>query len=141
MAATINNKPKGGETNGKDYRLLYFSQLLDRRVCAGKIKNCLGKLTDIVFRLSEPYPEAVGLYLDHGWGKPTEFIQWDRVIKIDDDAIFVQPPPEGEKYPPFVDQPGWMLANEHLMARRSWTWTVGGPRWSTTCTCWSPRGG
>jgi magnesium transporter len=117
MPATINNKPKGGETNGKDYRLLYFSQLLDRRVCAGKIKNCLGKLTDIVFRLSEPYPEAVGLYLDHGWGKPTEFIQWDRVIKIDDDAIFVQPLPEGEKYPPFVDQPGWMLANEHLMGK------------------------
>ena len=45
-----------------------------------------------MFRLSEPYPEAVGIYLEHGWGNPTEFIPWDRVVKIDDDAIFVQPP-------------------------------------------------
>ena len=45
-----------------------------------------------MFRLSEPYPEAVGVYLEHGWGKPTEFIPWDRVVKIDDDALFVQPP-------------------------------------------------
>ena len=59
----------------------------------------------------------MGIYLEHGWGKPTEFIPWDRVVKIDDDAIFVQPPESGEQYPPFVDQPGWMLLNEHLMGR------------------------
>ena len=38
------------------------------------------------------------------------------MVKIDDDAIFVQPP-EGDKYPPFVDHPGWMLLNEHLMGK------------------------
>jgi CBS domain-containing protein/uncharacterized protein YrrD len=100
----------------KDYRFHYFSDLLGRPVCAGKIKNRLGRLTDLVFRLSEPYPEAAGIYLDHGWGKPTEFIPWDRVIKIDDDAVFVQPP-EAEQYPPFVDHPGWMLLDEHLMGK------------------------
>jgi magnesium transporter len=70
-----------------------------------------------VVRLSEPYPEAVGIYLEHGWGKPTEFVPWERVVKIDDDAVFVQPPPDGGPYPPFVDHPGWMLLNEHLMGK------------------------
>lgn len=107
------------ETNGlKSYRFLYFSELLKRPVCAGKIKDRLGKLTDIVFKLSEPYPEAVGIYLEHGWGKPTEFIPWEKVQRIEDDAIFVAPPPDGaEQYPPFVDQPGWIMADEHLMGQ------------------------
>ncbi len=102
---------------GRDYRFLFFSHLLERRVCAGKIKDKIGTLSDLVFRLSEAYPEAVGLYLEHGWGKPTEFIPWDKVVKIEDDAIFVQPPPEGGVYPPFVDQVGWLLLNDHLMGR------------------------
>jgi CBS domain-containing protein len=102
---------------GKDFQFFYFSKLLGRPVCTGKINRRLGKLTDLVFRLSEPYPEAVGLYLEHGWGKPTEFIAWERVVKIDDDAIFVQPPPGGGPYPPFVDQPGWIMLNEHLMGK------------------------
>ncbi len=100
----------------QDYRFLYFSELLKRPVCAGKINNRLGKLTDLVFRLSETYPEAVGIYMEYGWGKPTQFVPWDRVVKIEDDAIFVQPP-ENEKYPPFVDQVGWMLVNNHLMGK------------------------
>jgi magnesium transporter len=100
----------------KDFQTLYFSELLKRRVCAGSIKNRLGKVTDLVFKLGGPYPEAAGIYLEHGWGKPTEFIPWNKVVKIDDDAIFVQPP-EGDKYPPFVDQPGWLLVNEHLMGQ------------------------
>jgi CBS domain-containing protein len=97
-------------------RLLYFSQLLKRSVCAGSISDRIGKLTDLVFSQSEPFPEAVGVYLDHGWGKPTEFIPWDKVIKIEDDAIFVQPAPGGS-YPAFVDQPGWILVDKHLMGR------------------------
>jgi len=100
----------------KDFQTFYFSQLLKRRVCAGKIQNKLGRLTDLVFRLAEPYPEALGLYISHGWGNPTEFIPWAKVVKIDDDAIFVQPP-EGDRYPPFVEQPGWLLVNEHLMGQ------------------------
>jgi magnesium transporter len=101
----------------KDYQALYVSELLKRPVCAGKIKDSLGKLTDLVFRLAEPFPEAVGIYLEHGWGKPTEFIPWDKVLRIEDDAIFVAPPEGGGQYPPFVDQPGWILVNEHLMGR------------------------
>jgi CBS domain-containing protein/sporulation protein YlmC with PRC-barrel domain len=96
---------------------LYFSELLGRKICAGKITKRIGKLTDLVFRLAEPYPEAVGIYVEHGWGKPTEMIPWNRVIKIDDDAIFVHPPESGEQYPPFVDQPGWIMLNEHLMGK------------------------
>ena len=117
--ASLTNVPKNHDPAGpaKDYRFHYFSQLLNLPVCAGKIKNRLGRLTDLVFRLSEPYPEAVGIYLNHGWGKPTEFIPWDRVVKIDDDAVFVQPPSEGGQYPPFVDHPGWMLLDEHLMGK------------------------
>jgi len=67
--AAFTNVPKNPDPAGqaKDYRFHYFSQLLNRPVCAGKIKNRLGRLTDLVVRLSEPYPEAVGIYLDHGW--------------------------------------------------------------------------
>ncbi|HEX2973087.1 MAG TPA: CBS domain-containing protein [Tepidisphaeraceae bacterium] len=105
-------------SNLKNYRFLYFSELLRKPVCTGKIKDRIGKLTDIVFKLSEPYPEAVGIYLEFGWGKPTQFIPWDKVARIEDDAIFVAPPPDGaEQYPPFVDQPGWIMANEHLVGR------------------------
>ena len=110
---------KGQEPPGRHepFRLMYFSELLKRPICSGSIKNRLGKLTDLVFRLSEPYPECLGIYVEHGWGKPTEFIPWEKVIKIDEDGIFVLPPPAGEQYPPFVDQTGWILADKHLMGR------------------------
>jgi magnesium transporter len=117
MTATTNGQKAADFAGPRDHRFLYFSALLNRPVCAGKIKNRIGRMTDLVFRLSEPYPEAVGIYIEHGWGNPTEFVPWDRVVKIDDDAIFVQPLEEGEKYPPFVDHPGWMLLNEHLMGK------------------------
>jgi CBS domain-containing protein/uncharacterized protein YrrD len=119
MAASQGNPAKTADSTGKgqDYRFWFFSDLLKRPVCAGKINRRLGKLTDLAFQLSEPYPQAMGIILEHGWGVPTEFIPWDRLIKIDEDAIFVQPPPEGEKYPPFVDQPGWILVDEHLMGK------------------------
>ena len=104
-------------SNGKDYRVLFFSELLDRRVCQTRRDFTMGKLSDLVFRIAEPYPEAVGIFIDHGWGRPTELIPWDRVVRIEKDAIFVQPPPGGEQYPPFQDQPGWLLLEEHLMGR------------------------
>jgi CBS domain-containing protein len=93
-----------------------FSELLHRPVCAGSISDRIGRVEDIVFSQSEPFPEAVGLYLDHGWGKPTEFIPWDKVNKIEEDGVFVQRPPDG-RYPPFTDQPGWILIDKHLMGR------------------------
>jgi magnesium transporter len=119
MAALLNGTTKPAELPGpsKDYRFHYFSSLLGRAVCVGKIKDRIGKMTDLVFRLSEPFPEAVGIYLEHRWGHPTEFIPWERMLKIDDDAIFVQPPESGEHYPPFVDHPGWLLLDEHLMGK------------------------
>ncbi len=97
--------------------VMYFSELLKRRVCAGKIKDRIGKLTDLVFALSDPYPQSVGIYIEHGWGKPTEFVPWDKVLRIEEDAIFVQPTDGSGKYPPFVDQPGWILLDKHLMGR------------------------
>jgi magnesium transporter len=99
------------------FRFLFFSELDKRPVCAGKIQDRIGKLADLVFRLAEPYPEAVGVYLEHGWGRPTEFVPWERVLRIEEDAIFVKPPESGTSYPPFVDQPGWILLDKHLMGR------------------------
>ncbi len=63
------------EHNGS-HQLIYFSELIKRPVCKGKIRDRLGKLTDLVFSLSEPYPQSVGIYIEHGWGKPTEFVPW-----------------------------------------------------------------
>lgn len=117
---TLNNRVAQTKTpsgiNGS-HNVMYFSELLKRRVCAGKIKDRLGKLTDLVFALSEPYPQSVGIYLEHGWGKPTEFVPWDKVLRIEEDAIFVRPANGSGKYPPFVDQPGWILLDKHLMGR------------------------
>jgi CBS domain-containing protein len=98
-------------------RFWYFTELLKKPVCTRTIKDRIGKLTDLVFTLREPYPEAVGIFMEFGWGHPTQFIPWDRLVKIEKDAIFVKPPESGEAYPPFVDQPGWMLLEEHLMGR------------------------
>lgn len=101
----------------KDFEFLYFLELQRLPVCTGDIHHRIGRVDDVVVRLAEPYPEAAGICVEHGWGKPTEFIPWDRVVKIDDDAVFVQPPPGEEAYAPFVDQPGWILVDHHLMGR------------------------
>ena len=110
-------KPPRALAGIEEYRLLFFSELIKRPVCIQKVSNRLGKLTDLVFRIAEPYPEAVGIYLEHGWGRPTEFIPWDKIIKIDPDVILVGRPETGDNFPPFTDQPGWIFANEHLMGR------------------------
>ncbi|HMK76024.1 MAG TPA: CBS domain-containing protein [Thermodesulfobacteriota bacterium] len=115
-AVNTSKTPSPGSGPGS-YQFLYFSELIKRPICAGKIKDRIGRLTDLVFSLTEPYPEAVGIYIEHGWGKPTEFIPWAKVMRIEDDAIFVQPPTNGNTYPSFVDQPGWILVDKHLMGR------------------------
>jgi CBS domain-containing protein/uncharacterized protein YrrD len=119
MGANNNAKIKTmDQHNGSEqFHFRFFSELLKRPVCKEKIKNRIGKLSDLVFTIKEPYPEAVGIYIEHGWGKPTEFIPWAKMIKIDDDAVFVQPPDSGDVYPPFVDQPGWILMDKHLMGK------------------------
>src|SRR6202795_987322 len=101
----------------EDYQLFYFTQLLKRRICADKYSQKIGKVTDLVFRLMEPFPEAVGIYVEHSMGRPNEFIPWEKVIKIDDDAIFIAPTENGQPYPSFVDQKGWILLGEHFVGR------------------------
>lgn len=101
----------------EDYKLFYFTRLLKRRICARKFAQKIGRLTDLVFQLMEPFPVAVGLYLEHSMGRPNEFIPWDKVLKIDEDAIFISPSETGQPYPPFVDQKGWILVGEHFIGR------------------------
>jgi len=101
----------------EDYKLFFFSQLLKRRICAGKINQRIGKVTDLVFRLAEPFPDAVGIYVEHSMGRPNEFIPWEKVMKIDDDAIFITPAEDGKPYPSFVDQKGWILLGDHFIGR------------------------
>ena len=100
-----------------NYRFLFLSELLKRPVYAGKVTDTIGKVTDLVVFLREPYPEAVGIFLEHGWGVPTEFIPWESVVKIEDDGVFVAPRPGGNPYPPFVDQPGWLMLERHLFGK------------------------
>jgi magnesium transporter len=101
----------------EDYKLFFFSQLLKRRICAEKFNQKIGRVTDLIFRLAEPFPEAVGIYVEHSMGRPNEFIPWEKVIKIDDDAIFITPANDGKPYPSFVDQKGWILLGEHFIGR------------------------
>jgi len=128
------NTIKAMASNGKDYRVFFFSEILGRSVCETRRSFRIGNLTDLIFRMAEPYPEAVGIFIDHGWGKPSELIPWNRVVKLEKNSIFIQPPEQGEQYPPFVDQPGWLLLNEHLMGRPFWIWTAGASRSSMTFT-------
>jgi magnesium transporter len=98
-------------------QVLFFADMLKRPICVGKVTQRIGRLTDLVFRLADPYPEAVGIYVEHSFGRPTELIPWNKVTRIEDDAIFIVPADEAQPYPPFVDQTGWILLNEHLMGR------------------------
>ena len=112
---TTSKNGTAAATDVEPYRFLYLTDLLDCPVYAGPNRRKLGKLTDLVFALKEPYPELVGLYLEHGWGKPTEFIPWDRIERLDERrAVHVKAP---DTYPPFVDQHGWLLADAHLIGR------------------------
>lgn len=98
-----------------DFTFHYFSELFHRRVrtTAG---HKVGRLDDIVFALREPYPEAIGIVIDHGIEREPEMIPWSAVRHIGPRAIEVAPA-EGDAFPAFVDQPGWVLADKHLMGR------------------------
>jgi len=80
------------------------------------------KVTDLVFRLAEPFPDAVGIYVEHSMGRPNEFIPWEKVMKIDDDAIFITPAEDGKPYPSFIDQKvGFCWATIHR-SPQFWIW-------------------
>jgi CBS domain-containing protein/sporulation protein YlmC with PRC-barrel domain len=110
-------RPGATPAGYEGYQLLCFSKLLNRRILIEKTHKKNGRLTDLIFRLSEPYPEAVGIYIEHGKGYPSELIPWEKVVRIEEKAIFVAPAEGGEPYPRFVDQKGWILLNEHLMGQ------------------------
>jgi len=109
----FSDKPAGYEA----FQLLYFSKLLNRRISLEKTNQKNGRLTDLVFRLSEPYPEAVGIYIEHGQGHPDELVPWEKVTRIEDECIFIMASETGNPYPRFTDQKGWILVNEHLMGQ------------------------
>src|ERR1035441_4125578 len=88
-AAATKPSPHSGAF--EDYKLLYFSKLLNRRILLDPTSKKNGRLTDLVFRLTEPYPEAVGIYIEHGKGYPSELIPWEKVARIEGEAIFVAP--------------------------------------------------
>ncbi len=110
-------KPATPGAGYEEFQLLYFSKLLGRRIRRDKTNQKNGRLTDLVFRLSEPYPEAVGIYIEHGKGYPSELIPWEKVVRIEEEAIFITPREDGQPYAKFVDQQGWILVNEHLMGQ------------------------
>ncbi len=110
-------RPAAGSQLPEEYQLLYFAQLLDRRILLEPSNKTNGRLTDLVFRLAEPYPEAVGIYIEHGRGYPSELVPWERVVRIEPKAIFIKPSEAGGPYPKFADQKGWILLNEHLMGQ------------------------
>src|SRR5512135_2182311 len=119
----MNNGKQANDTSGKpgaayeEFELLHFSSLVGRRIRRDKTNQKNGRLTDLVFRLSEPYPESVGIYIEHGKGYPSELIPWEKVVRIEEEAIFITPREDGQPYPKFVDQQGWILLNEHLMGQ------------------------
>ncbi|MEI8196583.1 MAG: PRC-barrel domain-containing protein, partial [Phycisphaerae bacterium] len=114
---------------GKDYQIYYFSELRDRKLVRSDALNgggrAFGRLTDVVFKVAEPYPEALGILVDHGWGQPTELVPWAKVVRIEADRIIVNPPDAPEINPgkerggfaPFVDQAGWIVLDDHLIGK------------------------
>jgi CBS domain-containing protein/uncharacterized protein YrrD len=115
--STPAGKPRTSAAAHEEFQLLHFSELVNRRIRRDKTNQKNGHLTDLVFRLSEPYPEAVGIYIEHGKGYPSELIPWEKVVRIEEEAIFITPREDGQPYPKFVDQKGWILLNEHLMGQ------------------------
>jgi sporulation protein YlmC with PRC-barrel domain/CBS domain-containing protein len=111
--ATEEKAPAG---TSLDFRFYYFSELFERRVKTSAGKK-VGRVDDLVFAVKEPYPEAIGIFLDRGIGRPSEFVPWKNVQRIEPKAIVVAPPEQGASFPAFVDQPGWVLVDKHLMGR------------------------
>ena len=85
----------------------------------GRSRTGSGKVTDLVFALKEPYPEAVGHLPRASAGasrrssSPGSGSSRSRTTRSSSDAAR----PGGQSYPPFVDQPGWILLDAHLMGR------------------------
>jgi sporulation protein YlmC with PRC-barrel domain len=127
-AHSLNQQVRAPSFN-ENYRLIYFTRLFKRRICARDFNRKVGKLTDLVFKLVEPFPEAVGLYVEHSMGRPDEFIPWDKVIKIDDDAIFItRMKTDSHILHSLTKKVGCLSANI-LLDGQSWIWTAARQKW------------
>ncbi len=104
-----------GET--PDYRFYYLSEVLKCPVSATPDGKPLGHVKDLIVKIASPYPQVVGLLIDHGWGKPHEFLPWDRVVRVSPGIVLVALQPDDPPFRPYEDQPGWLLLNEHLMGQ------------------------
>ncbi len=93
----------------------FFSELFHRRIRTTE-GHKVGRVSDLVFVLREPYPEGVGILVEHGIGQESELIPWTAVRSVGEHAIEVEPPAGGH-FPEFVDQPGWVLIDKHLIGR------------------------
>ncbi len=112
MATMIAN----GSRTGGDFSFYFFSELFHRRIRTAAGKK-VGRLDDIVFAMKEPYPEAVGIVVEHGLTEDAELIPWHHVVRIGANLIEVTPSDTGDRFPRFVDEPGWVLIDKHLMGR------------------------
>lgn len=99
-----------------DYRFYFLSELKKRTVETTDGRP-VGRIRDVVVKLSSPYPHVAGLLLDQGWGKPPDHVLWDQVAEFTPSRIVVNRAEEDTPFQPYVDQPGWLLLNEHLMGQ------------------------
>jgi magnesium transporter len=106
----------GHELAHPSFRFLFFSDLFERRV-VGEDRKKVGRVDDMVFMLKDPYPEIVGVLMEGGVGHPTVLIPWKKVRRIEPKVLVVAPPEQGDTYPSFVDQAGWLLVDKHLIGR------------------------
>ncbi len=103
------------DKKGAEFTFHFFSKLYHRRLVSADGAR-VGRLDDLVFQLKEPYPEAVGIYYEPGYGRPAAFIPWAEVVSLGPGAVTVA----GDGAPAhtaFVDQPGWLLLDRHLIGR------------------------
>ena len=98
-------------------RIIYFSRLFKNRCTSRAGASAWARSATSCSPWKSPHRRAVGVYLYHGWGQPDEFIPWDRVVDLFGAGMVVKSPEQGGHYPPFEDQPGWILADKHLMGR------------------------
>ena len=115
MATMIANGTRAGGPGG-EFTFHFFSELFHRRIRTTTGKK-IGRLDDIVFAMKEPYPEAVGIVVEHGLTEDAELIPWHHVVRIATTVIEVAPSDTGDRFPRFVDEPGWVLIDKHLMGR------------------------
>lgn len=89
-----------GRSNPTAPRTLYFSRVYKKPVRVQGQKRKLGRASDLVFALQEPLPSAVGVFIDHGWGVPSEFIPWGCVRSMDETGLEVLPLRTANATPP-----------------------------------------